>query len=63
MILLHFGISLRRALDLIGLSSSMFYYRRKRDDLEALALVRNYADEHPAHGHDIMAKVFNHRNE
>jgi putative transposase len=58
MILLHFGISLRRALDLIGLSSFMFYYRRKRDDLEALALVRSYADEHPAHGQDMMAKVF-----
>jgi putative transposase len=58
MILLHFGISHRRALDLIGLSSFMFYYRRKRDDLEALALVRSYADEHPTHGQDRMAKVF-----
>ncbi len=36
----------------------MFYYRRKRDDLEALALVRSYADEHSAHGQDMMAKVF-----
>ena len=58
MILLQFGISLRRALDLIGLSSFMFYYRRKRDDLEALSLIRSYADEHPAHGQDMMAKVF-----
>jgi putative transposase len=36
----------------------MFYYRRKRDDLEALALVRSYTDEPPAHGQDRMAKVF-----
>jgi putative transposase len=36
----------------------MFYYRRKRDDLEALSLIRSYADEHPAHGQDMMAKVF-----
>lgn len=56
--LLHFGISLRRALDLIGLSSFMFYCRRKRGDLEALALIRSYADELPAHGQDMMAKVF-----
>jgi putative transposase len=56
MILLHFGISLRRTLDLIDLSSFMFSYRRKRDDLEAL--VRIYADEHPTNGQDRIAKVF-----
>jgi hypothetical protein len=36
----------------------MFYYRRKRDDMEALSLIRSYADEHPAHGQDMTAKVF-----
>ncbi len=58
MILLHFGISLRRALDLIDLSSFIFFYRYKRDDLEALTLVRSYADDHLTHGQDRMAKVF-----
>ena len=50
LILLHFGISLRRALDLIGLCYFMFYYRRKRDDMQELTFICSYADEHPAHG-------------
>ncbi len=36
----------------------MFEYRPKRDNLETLALLRSYSDEHPAHGQDRMAKVF-----
>ena len=58
MMLAHYGISLRRALAMIGLSSSMFYYKRKRDDREALKLVSEYAQENPTHGQDMMAKVF-----
>lgn len=58
MMLAHYGISLRRALAMIGLSSSMFYYKRKRDDSEALKLVSEYAQENPTHGQDMMAKVF-----
>ena len=58
MILMRFRISLRRALALINLTPSMYYYRRKRDDQPALELMRAYADENPAHGQDMMAKVF-----
>ena len=58
MMLAHCGISLRRALAMIGLSASMFYYKRKRDDSEALKLVSEYAQENPTHGQDMMAKVF-----
>jgi hypothetical protein len=61
MILVHFSISLRRALALLNLSPSMFYYHRKRADQPALGLMRAYADENPAHGQDMMAKVFNKR--
>jgi len=39
----------------------MFYYHRKRADQPALGLMRAYADENPAHGQDMMAKVFNKR--
>ena len=56
---MRFRISLRRALALINLTPSMYYYRRKRDDKPALELMRAYADENPAHGQDMMAKVFN----
>ncbi len=59
MILVRFSISLRRALALMNLAPSMYYYRRKRDDQPALELTRAYADENPAHGQDMMAKVFN----
>ena len=59
MILVRFSISLRRALALMNLAPSMYYYRRKRDDQPALELMRAYADENPAHGQDMMAKVFN----
>lgn len=58
MILMRFRISLRRALALISLSPSMYCYRRKWDDQPALELMRAYADENPAHGQDMMAKVF-----
>jgi putative transposase len=43
----------------MNLAPSMYYYRRKRDDQPALELMRAYADENPAHGQDMMAKVFN----
>ena len=59
MILVRFSISLRRALALMNLAPSMYYYRRKRDDQPALELMRAYADENPAHGQDLMAKVLN----
>jgi hypothetical protein len=59
MILVRFSISLRRALALMNLAPSMYDYRRKRDDQPALELMRAYADENPAHGQDMMAKVFN----
>ena len=60
MILVRFSISLRRAaLALMNLAPSMYYYRRKRDDQPALELMRAYADENPAKGQDMMAKVFN----
>ena len=55
MILMRFRISLRRALDLKNLSPRMYYYRRKRDDQQALEQMRAYADENPAHGQDMMA--------
>ena len=58
LILMRFRISLRRALALINLTPSMYCYRRKRDDQPALELMRAYADENPAHGQDMMAKVF-----
>ena len=47
MILVRFSISLRRALALMNLAPSMYYYRRKRDDQPALELMRAYADENP----------------
>ena len=50
MILIRFRISLLRALALINLTPSIYYYRRKRDDKPALELIRAYADENPAHG-------------
>ena len=62
MILMRFRISLRQALALICLSPSMYYYRRKRDDQPALELTRAYADENPAHGQVMMAKVFHKRH-
>jgi len=43
----------------MNLAPSMYYYRRKRNDQPALELMRAYADENPAHGQDMMAKVFN----
>jgi len=55
MILVRLNISLRRALALMILAPSMYYYRRKRDDQPALELMRAYADENPAHGQDMMA--------
>ena len=55
MILVRFSISLRRALALMNLAPSMYYYRRKRDGQPALELMRAYADENPAHGQDMMA--------
>jgi hypothetical protein len=55
MILVGFSVSLRRAIALLNLSPSMYYYRRKRDDQPALELIRAYADENPAHGQDMMA--------
>lgn len=58
MILLRFSISPRRARALISLSPSMCCYHCKRDDQPALELMRAYADENPAHGQDMMAKVF-----
>ena len=53
-----YDITLRRALRLIGLSSSMYYYKPKRDDSEALKLMSDYAEENPTHGQDMMVKVF-----
>jgi len=53
-----YDITLRRALRLIGLSSSMYYYKPKRDDSEALNLMSDYAEENPTHGQDMMVKVF-----
>ena len=53
-----YDITLRRALRLIGLSSSMYYYKPKRDDSEALKLMSDYAEENPTHGQDVMVKVF-----
>jgi hypothetical protein len=55
---MRFRIGLRRALALINLTPSMYYYRRKRDDQPALELMRAYADENPAHGQDMMSKCF-----
>ena len=52
---MRFRISLRRALALINLTPSMYYYRRKRDDKPALERMRAYVDENPAHGQDMMA--------
>ena len=68
MILKAYDITLRRALRLIGLSSSMYYYKPKRDDSVPLKLMSDYADENPTHGQDMMVKVFhkshgwNHKN-
>ena len=42
---MRFRISLRRALALINLTPSMYYYRRNRDDQPALELMRAYADD------------------
>jgi putative transposase len=36
----------------------MFYYRRKRGNLQSLVLVRSYADKHPPQGQEVNAKVF-----
>ena len=47
MMLKAYDIILRRALSLIGLSSSMYYYKRKRDDSEPLKLMSDYAEENP----------------
>jgi len=47
MILVRFSISLRRALALMNLAPSMYYYRRKRDDQPALELMRAYAAHAP----------------
>ena len=58
MILMLFRTSLRRALALINLTPSIYYYRRKRVDQPAHELMRAYADENPAHGQYMMAKVF-----
>ena len=58
MMLKHYSIPLRRALSLIGLSSSVYYYKPKRDDSEALKLMSDYAEENPTHGQDMMVKVF-----
>lgn len=58
MILLQFCISLRRALALMDLSSSMYYYQQKRNDEPALRLMSDYAQDNPTHGQDMMAKVF-----
>jgi hypothetical protein len=43
----------------MNLAPSMYSYRRKRDDQPALELMRAYTGENPAHGQDMMAKVFN----
>ena len=59
MILMRFRISLRRALALISLSPSMYYYRRKRNDYPALELMRAYADENPAHDQAILGRRSN----
>ena len=58
MILVRFSISLRRALALMNLAPSMYYYRRKRDGQPALELMRAYAEENPTHGQVMMTKVF-----
>ena len=58
MILKAYDITLPRALRLIGLSSSMYYYKPKRDDSEPLKLMSDYADENPTLGQDMMVKVF-----
>jgi len=57
-ILKAYDITLPRALRLIGLSSSMYYYKPKRDDSEPLKLMSDYADENPTLGQDMMVKVF-----
>ena len=54
MILMRFRISLRRALALINLTPSMYYYRRKRDDKPAL-LFPIETDELNSIRHQIMA--------
>jgi hypothetical protein len=59
MILVRFSISLCRALALMNLAQSTYYYRRKRDDQSALELMLVYADENLAHGQDMIAKVCN----
>lgn len=47
MMLKHNSIPLRMALSLIGLSSSVYYYKPKCDDSEALKLMSDYAEVNP----------------
>ena len=58
MMLKHFSIPLRRALSLIALSSSVYYYKPKRDNSEAWKLMSDYAEENPTHGQNMTVKVF-----
>ena len=58
MILVRFSISFRRALALMNLAPSMYYFRHKWDDQRGLELMCAYADENQALGQYMVENVF-----